>query len=308
VAREALETMLDATDAFVARRPDFPIKIGIYSFSSNVRLLRPMQPYDRAAIRSVLAGLPDPGGGTAIGEALREARPDLYRAGVFRKYMLVVTDGENIFVNTTGNPGMATGGSGDVLTGMIAALAGQVADLLRAGIRERGRASLVVSGGSTPIPVFAALSELTLAWEQVTITLADERWLDPASADSNEHLVRQHLLQNQAAAARFVGLKNGAATAAQGEKECGARLALLPRPFDVLILGMGNDGHTASLFPEAARLKSALSLDSGQLCMAITPPAAPQRAVGIGAFVAQVLIGARFARGGSGKGNKGEEE
>jgi Mg-chelatase subunit ChlD len=95
VAREALETMLDATDAFVARRPDFPIKIGIYSFSSNVRLLRPMQPYDRAAIRSVLAGLPDPGGGTAIGEALREARPDLYRAGVFRKYMLVVTDGEN---------------------------------------------------------------------------------------------------------------------------------------------------------------------------------------------------------------------
>ncbi len=95
VAREALETMLDATDAFVARRPDFPIKIGIYSFSSNVRVLRPIQPYDRAAIRSVLAGLPRPGGGTAIGEALREARPDLYRAGVFRKYILVVTDGEN---------------------------------------------------------------------------------------------------------------------------------------------------------------------------------------------------------------------
>jgi Mg-chelatase subunit ChlD len=95
VAREALETMLDATDAFVARRPDFPIKIGIYSFSSNVRVLRPIQPYDRGAIRNVLAGLPRPGGGTAIGEALREARPDLYRAGVFRKYILVVTDGEN---------------------------------------------------------------------------------------------------------------------------------------------------------------------------------------------------------------------
>ncbi len=95
VAREALETMLDATDAFVARRPDFPIKIGIYSFSSSVRLMRPIQPYDRAAIRTVLAGLPRPGGGTAIGEALREARPDLYRAGVFRKYILVVTDGEN---------------------------------------------------------------------------------------------------------------------------------------------------------------------------------------------------------------------
>ncbi len=95
VAREALEAMLDATDAFVARRPDFPIKIGLYSFSSSVRTLSTMQPYDRATVRYALARLPRPGGGTAIGEALREARPDLYRAGVFRKYLLVVTDGEN---------------------------------------------------------------------------------------------------------------------------------------------------------------------------------------------------------------------
>jgi Mg-chelatase subunit ChlD len=95
VAQEALESMLDATDAFVARRPDFPIKIGVYSFSSNVRTLRSIEKYDRAAIRDALGHLPRPGGGTAIGEALYEARPDLYRAGVFRKYLLVVTDGEN---------------------------------------------------------------------------------------------------------------------------------------------------------------------------------------------------------------------
>ena len=95
VAHDALEAMLDATDAFIARRPDFPIKIGIYSFSSSVRTLRTIQPYDRAAIKQVLANLPGPGGGTAIGDAMREARPDLYRAGVFRKYLLVVTDGEN---------------------------------------------------------------------------------------------------------------------------------------------------------------------------------------------------------------------
>jgi Mg-chelatase subunit ChlD len=95
VARDALTAMLDATDAFIARRPDFPIKIGIYSFSSSVRTLHPIQPYDRDAIRQVLAALPRPGGGTAIGEAMREARPDLYRAGVFRKYILVVTDGDN---------------------------------------------------------------------------------------------------------------------------------------------------------------------------------------------------------------------
>jgi Mg-chelatase subunit ChlD len=95
IAQEALEAMLDATDAFVAKRPDFPIKIGIYSFSSGVRTLRPIQPYDRTAIRATLANLPRPSGGTAIGDAMREARPDLYRAGAFRKYLLVVTDGEN---------------------------------------------------------------------------------------------------------------------------------------------------------------------------------------------------------------------
>ena len=95
VAQEALEAMLDATDAFIARRPDFPIKIGVYSFSSGVRVQRPIQPYDRAAVRATLASLPRPGGGTAIGDAMREARPDLYRAGVFRKYLLVVTDGQN---------------------------------------------------------------------------------------------------------------------------------------------------------------------------------------------------------------------
>lgn len=95
VAQEALEAMLDATDAFIAKRPDFPIKIGLYSFSSSVRTLRAIQPYDRGAMRLALARLPGPGGGTAIGDAMREARPDLYRAGVFRKYLLVVTDGEN---------------------------------------------------------------------------------------------------------------------------------------------------------------------------------------------------------------------
>jgi Mg-chelatase subunit ChlD len=95
VAREALEAMLDATDAFVARRPDFPIKIGIYTFSSSVRMQRAILPYDKAAVRGVIENLPRPGGGTAIGDAMRQARPDLYRSGVFRKYLLVVTDGDN---------------------------------------------------------------------------------------------------------------------------------------------------------------------------------------------------------------------
>lgn len=95
VAREALEAMFDATEALVAKRPDFAVKVGIYSFSSNASTVLPIQTFDRAAIRNALARLPRPGGGTAIGEAMCTARPDLYRAGVFRKYLLVVTDGEN---------------------------------------------------------------------------------------------------------------------------------------------------------------------------------------------------------------------
>ena len=95
VAREALDAMLNATDAFVAKRPDFPIKIGLYTFSSDVSTQLPLQPYNRDVVRFALARMRGPGGGTAIGDAMRAARPDLYRAGVFRKYLLVVTDGEN---------------------------------------------------------------------------------------------------------------------------------------------------------------------------------------------------------------------
>jgi Mg-chelatase subunit ChlD len=95
VAREALEAMFDATEAFVAKRPEFAVKVGIYSFASDASTVLPMRTFDRAAVHDALARLPRPGGGTAIGEAMRTARPDLYRAGVFRKYLLVVTDGEN---------------------------------------------------------------------------------------------------------------------------------------------------------------------------------------------------------------------
>ena len=95
VAREALERMFDATEAFIAKRPDFAVKVGIYSFSSDATTVLPMQPFNRAVIRDALLRVPSPGGGTAIGEAMYTARPDLYRAGVFRKYLLVVTDGEN---------------------------------------------------------------------------------------------------------------------------------------------------------------------------------------------------------------------
>ena len=146
-----------------------------------------------------------------------------------------------------------------------------IAHGLSAGLNERGYASLAVSGGTTPKPMFAALSHVDLAWGKVVVLLVDERWVDISDKDSNENLVRSHLLQDKAAAAVFIGMKTGAATAAAGEKECGERLKRIPMPYDVMVLGMGGDGHTASLFPGAPKLSRAVDMASGLMCAAIVP-------------------------------------
>ncbi len=157
---------------------------------------------------------------------------------------------------------------------LVREMVDHVGKLLSRAIAEKGGASLAVSGGSTPKPLFERLSELDIAWEHVVITLVDERWVDAADKDSNEHLVRAHLLKNRAAKATFIGMKNEALTAAAGVQQCERRLRQVPRPFDLVILGMGNDGHTASLFPGARQLAAVTAMDSGKICMAVTPPAA----------------------------------
>jgi len=150
-----------------------------------------------------------------------------------------------------------------------------ITDLLREGIVQNGRASLAVSGGSTPVQLFKSLSTIDLPWEKVAITLVDERWVSPDDPDSNENLVRTHLLQNKAVVALFAGMKNSARTASEGETESDKQLQKIHRPFDVLLLGMGNDGHTASLFPGAAKLPLATDINSGKTCVGIAPVTAP---------------------------------
>lgn len=100
VAREAIAEMLAATDSFVARQPGFPVNVGLFAFASGVTTLAPVAPYDGPALRTALREMPPPNGGTAIGDAMDAARDALYRAGTIRKYILVVTDGEN----TEGRP------------------------------------------------------------------------------------------------------------------------------------------------------------------------------------------------------------
>lgn len=95
LARAALEQTLAATDSFAAARPDYPVNVGIYGFDTDVQTYYPMARYDGARVRAALAQIPVPDGSTAIGRALETAREQLYRAGTFRKYILVVTDGEN---------------------------------------------------------------------------------------------------------------------------------------------------------------------------------------------------------------------
>ena len=154
-------------------------------------------------------------------------------------------------------------------------LARSIADDLRAAVAERGSASLVVSGGSTPRPLFKALSGISLPWEKVWVTLADERWVDADHTDSNERFVRRHLLVSEASKARFVGLKNAAATPEEGSEACEAAIGEIPRPFDVVILGMGGDAHTASLFPGVPELAEGLNRRSERLCLAVRPKTAP---------------------------------
>ncbi len=151
------------------------------------------------------------------------------------------------------------------------ALAEAILARLSAAIAERGEASLIVSGGKSPVPLFARLRVADLDWSKVWITLADERWVAPSSPDSNERLLREHLLIEGAAAARFVPLKSAFDLVADGLAASAAALAAIPRPFDVVVLGMGEDGHTASLFPGAEGLAAALALDNPAPLAAITP-------------------------------------
>jgi 6-phosphogluconolactonase len=142
----------------------------------------------------------------------------------------------------------------DTLEGAASALAGALASTLCEALSERGRASLVVSGGRTPGHVFRRLRQERVDWARVTVTLSDERWVPPEHPDSNERLVRSFLLQGAAEAAKFVPLYGGEISPEDGQAACEARLTAITRPFDAVYLGLGEDGHFASLFPETPAL------------------------------------------------------
>lgn len=156
---------------------------------------------------------------------------------------------------------------------LAASLAAAVANQLRAALTIRSRASLVVSGGRTPQAMLQQLSQQQLDWHRVDITLADERWVDEQDSASNAALVRAWLLQNNAAEAAFYPIYTGEKSASEGQQHCQQRLKDMHWPIDVLVLGMGTDGHTASLFPLCPSLHQALS--TSDICIATHAPADP---------------------------------
>lgn len=160
---------------------------------------------------------------------------------------------------------------------LTAAFANRIIDALGDAIMQKGKASLVVSGGSTPKALFNALSTTDFAWEKVTVTLADERWVDALNNDSNEKLVRENLLQNKAAAAHFVSLTTNDANAEDAQGEISQRIDAIDETFDVVILGMGEDGHTASLFPCSKQISEGLNLSRTLSAIATKPSTAPHQ-------------------------------
>ena len=159
-------------------------------------------------------------------------------------------------------------------------LATDVAGRLRTAIAGQGRATLVVSGGRSPVAFFQALAQEALDWSKVTVSLADERWVPVEHADSNEGLLRRHLLTGNAAKARFVGLYRSAASLDAAAEAAEQALAELP-PIDVLVLGMGDDGHTASLFPASPNLADGLSLLSKRRCLPMLAPSVPHQRISL---------------------------
>jgi 6-phosphogluconolactonase len=127
--------------------------------------------------------------------------------------------------------------------------ASKIADHLSRAIAERGAASLIVSGGSSPMAIFKALTAIKIDWAKVTISLVDDRDVPADHKDSNELLLQTHLLKGEIASTNFISLARDP-----------DKVVMIARPFDVMLLGMGTDGHFASLFPDMISDEAAFGL------------------------------------------------
>ena len=141
------------------------------------------------------------------------------------------------------------------------ALANHISGILEGAIAKRGNATCVVSGGSSPVTMFNALRQHVLPWEKVTLVPSDERLVAIDHDDSNEGMIRQELMQQGAAAARLLSLAGAGIPIDARLAHINSQLGKLGKPLDIVVLGMGDDGHTASLFPDSPDIADAMSSD-----------------------------------------------
>jgi 6-phosphogluconolactonase len=173
-------------------------------------------------------------------------------------------------------------------------LAAHVAAEIASVIADRGHCVLAVAGGKTPVLFFRALARQPVEWDDVTVTLSDERFVPPTHADSNEAMVRRELLAGAAAKVRFVGLYHMAET-----PEAALAMVNLPSPIDILIVGMGDDMHTLSWFPGAEGLMQALTNSHSQRLAVVRPGILTPRitltagAVGEARFIHLLIAGGK---------------
>ena len=155
------------------------------------------------------------------------------------------------------------------------AAADRIGEALQRRLEAQGEASVVVSGGTSPAGVFAELASKSLAWSDVHVILSDERWVPADHGDSNEKLVRDTLMSAKAQDATLLPVHKAGVTIEQRCAELNDELRLAPFPFACALLGMGEDGHFASLFPDAENLDEGLDVDSSELCIPVKTAASP---------------------------------
>lgn len=160
---------------------------------------------------------------------------------------------------------------------LFSALHTYCVDALQTDLKAAAKVSCYLSGGSTPLPLYTLLAQSQLPWHRIYPALVDERWVAIDSPASNEGMLRRAFRQQSGFLELLTGMKDEHATALQAAKACTARYTSLPLPISFCLLGMGNDGHTASLFPHALGLDTALS--TPQKCVALT--AVPSAVTGI---------------------------
>ena len=158
-------------------------------------------------------------------------------------------------------------------------LAQSIVNHLNDAISEKGSASLLVSGGSTPKKLFKALNSMNIDWDKIKIGLCDERLVESTHSDSNEKLVRETLMTGYAAKATFVSMLRDSLEV--DETDCSQQIKSSLAPFDVLVLGMGEDAHTASLFPNNPKLNEAYDLTRENICITIQPQHAPHKRISL---------------------------